>query len=353
MAPLATGVVGRAPPPRVDGCGKAAEGGYAWPARSQAGMDEDMVGEIEVAEPSPAPKGQPPPAPGAAATPSVGPRRLQAPPRAPRRPEAAAAADGGGQLKQRARGPEQHQAAEPPVARAQRQPEPAAVQGQPSAGQPPKGDQRQPQPSKANSQKFQNFIKAVERGKGRVESEFDNRVRRNEVFQECASGCDGAQAKFKDLEQRALLAKMKSWTTSDFVAIRTLGQGSFGKVFLVRQAGVAVADPPLYALKQMKKEGYTKKNNVDRAFCEREVLAQAKSRWFVELIATFQDAANVYMVMEFVQGGDTCRFAGDATTGAPSSSLFSFSSSRRVSPSPRSTTPFWYWILNSSLPSLG
>lgn len=174
------------------------------------------------------------------------------------------------------------------------------------------GDRKQPQPgapdrqrgpvptcSGDQSQRFKNFMKAVERGKGQVEGEFGNRVKRNEVFEECASGCD-AEAKIQDLEQRALLAKMKSWSTNDFEAIRTLGQGSYGKVLLVRQKGC----DGLYALKQMKKEGYTKKNNVDRAFCEREVLSQAKSKWFVELTATFQDVDNVYMVMEFVQGGD-------------------------------------------------
>lgn len=41
-----------------------------------------------------------------------------------------------------------------------------------------------------------------------------------------------------------------------------------------------------------------------RAKAERDMLASQPSPWFVELFYTFQDAQNLYMVMEFVAGGD-------------------------------------------------
>jgi len=60
------------------------------------------------------------------------------------------------------------------------------------------------------------------------------------------------------------------------------------------------------ALKQMSKSRYHAKNVRARAFAERELLAEARNRWFVDLLATFQDADNVFMAMEFLQGGDLC-----------------------------------------------
>jgi len=78
-----------------------------------------------------------------------------------------------------------------------------------------------------------------------------------------------------------------------------LGEGAFGTVSLVRRKGTQ----ELYALKQMDKSRYHHKNR-QRAYTERDALSEASSRWCVELFATFQDERYVYMVMEFVQGGD-------------------------------------------------
>ena len=65
-----------------------------------------------------------------------------------------------------------------------------------------------------------------------------------------------------------------------------------------------------YALKQVRKSGYHRKNHRERAFAERDILAEARTRWFVELHATFQDDQYVYMVffclcfvVVFVVGG--------------------------------------------------
>ncbi|CAE7760331.1 ndrB, partial [Symbiodinium pilosum] len=78
--------------------------------------------------------------------------------------------------------------------------------------------------------------------------------------------------------------------------------GAFGTVFLV---GLKSAETPQYfALKQMTKQRHAKKNIKKCVYNERDVLAQARNRWFVELFATFQDANHIYMLMEFLPGGD-------------------------------------------------
>jgi len=98
---------------------------------------------------------------------------------------------------------------------------------------------------------------------------------------------------------RASFQRYGRWTTDTLQALAVLGEGAFGVVHLVRRTDTN----EFYAVKQMDKRRYQQKNR-QHAFAERDVLSEARSRWCVELYATFQDAGNIYMVMEFLQGGD-------------------------------------------------
>eukprot|EP00927_Polykrikos_kofoidii_P086866 TRINITY_DN985_c0_g1_i9.p1 TRINITY_DN985_c0_g1~~TRINITY_DN985_c0_g1_i9.p1 ORF type:complete len:472 (-),score=74.97 TRINITY_DN985_c0_g1_i9:325-1740(-) len=160
--------------------------------------------------------------------------------------------------------------------------------------------------------KVENFKSAVEVGKVRHERDHCFRLQRYKHFDECvaATETDGAKStdasraralqRFADRERRGLLAKCKVWTIDDFDPVRVIGEGSFGTVYLVRRK-----DTEEYcALKQMNKTQMRRKNIRRGAFAERDLLADARSRWFVELFATFQDTKHVFMVMEFLPGGD-------------------------------------------------
>ena len=59
----------------------------------------------------------------------------------------------------------------------------------------------------------------------------------------------------------------------------------------------------VYALKQIQKAHYINKNR-KKAYNERDALARGWGTWFVDLLGTFQDSEHIYIVMEFVQGGD-------------------------------------------------
>lgn len=76
------------------------------------------------------------------------------------------------------------------------------------------------------------------------------------------------------------------------------------------------------ALKQMSKLHFDGKNAIESAFAELEILGKRRSRWFVELIATFQDARYVYNVMEFMQGGDLRQLINRSTCIAESATRF-------------------------------
>ena len=54
----------------------------------------------------------------------------------------------------------------------------------------------------------------------------------------------------------------------------------------------------------MKKQEMIYKNQVAHVRAERDILALAQNPWIVELHCSFQDENFLYLVMEFLQGGD-------------------------------------------------
>mmetsp|Transcript_63927 Transcript_63927/g.187527 ORF Transcript_63927/g.187527 Transcript_63927/m.187527 type:complete len:441 (-) Transcript_63927:165-1487(-) len=166
-------------------------------------------------------------------------------------------------------------------------------------------DRPNPEQDALVAEKFSNFRSAVETGKGLIEEDHGLRTKRYSLFEKYASAAPGegnedVAAAFAKRENQLVNSKCKQWSTGDFEEQRVLGEGAFGTVHLVREKGSGT----FLALKQMRKARYAKKNVRERAFCERDVLSAARTRWFVELFATFQDDDHIYMVMEFVQGGD-------------------------------------------------
>lgn len=105
-----------------------------------------------------------------------------------------------------------------------------------------------------------------------------------------------------------LRARCRHWSTADFEPLRVLGKGSFGVVYLVEQRSTS----KLYALKRMSKEHYENKNSCDRAaaFAERDVMVESRCQWCIDILCSFQDSKNIYLVMDFVQGGDLFGFIG-------------------------------------------
>lgn len=86
----------------------------------------------------------------------------------------------------------------------------------------------------------------------------------------------------------------------DFEPLQIIGRGAFGEVRICRfkETGEVVA------MKKMKKSEMLYKNQVSHVKAERDVLAKAKNSWVVELKYSFQDEKHLYLIMEFLAGGD-------------------------------------------------
>lgn len=90
------------------------------------------------------------------------------------------------------------------------------------------------------------------------------------------------------------------YNLTDFTFIRTLGTGSFGRVHLVRSQH----NQRSYAIKVLSKERVVKMKQVEHTNSEREMLERVRHPFLVNLWGTFKDSKNLYMVMDFVAGGE-------------------------------------------------
>ncbi|KFA73380.1 hypothetical protein S40288_09913 [Stachybotrys chartarum IBT 40288] len=86
----------------------------------------------------------------------------------------------------------------------------------------------------------------------------------------------------------------------NYNTIKIIGKGAFGEVKLVQKKG----DGKIYAMKSLIKMEMFKKDQLAHVRSERDILAESDSPWLVKLFATFQDAYFLYMLMEFLPGGD-------------------------------------------------
>jgi protein kinase A len=90
------------------------------------------------------------------------------------------------------------------------------------------------------------------------------------------------------------------YTLGDFEIQRTLGTGSFGRVHLVQSKH----NQRYYAVKVLKKQQVVKMKQVEHTNDERKMLQEVKHPFLITLWGTFQDSKNLYMVMDFVEGGE-------------------------------------------------
>ncbi|KAI9278240.1 kinase-like domain-containing protein [Phascolomyces articulosus] len=87
---------------------------------------------------------------------------------------------------------------------------------------------------------------------------------------------------------------------TDFRLLRTLGTGSFGRVHLIQSKH----NGRYYAMKVLKKMDVVRLKQVAHTKNERDVLMHISHPFIVNLWGTFQDDVNLYMVMDYVPGGE-------------------------------------------------
>lgn len=98
---------------------------------------------------------------------------------------------------------------------------------------------------------------------------------------------------------RSTVSKGK-YSLTDFQILRTLGTGSFGRVHLVR----SVHNNRYYAIKVLKKVQVVKMKQVEHTNDERRMLKLVEHPFLIRMWGTFQDSRNLFMVMDYIEGGE-------------------------------------------------
>ncbi|KAK9811663.1 hypothetical protein WJX72_007923 [[Myrmecia] bisecta] len=86
----------------------------------------------------------------------------------------------------------------------------------------------------------------------------------------------------------------------DFEPLTIIGRGAFGEVRVCRERSTG----KIFAMKKLKKQEMLRRGQVDHVKAERNVLAEVHNPYVVKLFYSFQDEDFLYLVMEYLPGGD-------------------------------------------------
>jgi serine/threonine protein kinase len=79
-----------------------------------------------------------------------------------------------------------------------------------------------------------------------------------------------------------------------------IGRGGFGEVWLVQDRITF----ELFAMKVLSKADVISREWIANVRAERDILATTNNPWVIKLEASFQDASNLYLLLEYLPGGD-------------------------------------------------
>lgn len=120
---------------------------------------------------------------------------------------------------------------------------------------------------------------------------------------------DDQKSRFrKDLDKKEtefIRLRRVRLTGAAFESIKVIGRGAFGEVRLVQMKGTN----NIFAMKKLRKAEMIKKDQIQHVRAERDVMAASNyyynsNPWVVSLYYSFQDEKYLYLIMEYVPGGD-------------------------------------------------
>ncbi|KZT08324.1 kinase-like protein [Laetiporus sulphureus 93-53] len=118
---------------------------------------------------------------------------------------------------------------------------------------------------------------------------------------------ESLRARWRQNETDYLREQRRKVDVSAFVKLKTIGHGAFGVVSLVRERSTE----QLFAMKQLRKTDMLRKGQEGHVRAERDILKSASlvstpggAEWIVKMYYSFQDRDHLYLVLEYMGGGD-------------------------------------------------
>ncbi|XP_043247452.1 cAMP-dependent protein kinase catalytic subunit 1-like isoform X4 [Amphibalanus amphitrite] len=104
----------------------------------------------------------------------------------------------------------------------------------------------------------------------------------------------------EDFEEKWKNPSKNTASLEDFDLLKTLGTGSFGRVMLVQHKGTK----DYFAMKILDKQKVVRLKQVEHTLNEKRILQAINFPFLVSLQYHFKDNSNLYMVLEYVPGGE-------------------------------------------------
>ncbi len=101
-------------------------------------------------------------------------------------------------------------------------------------------------------------------------------------------------------EKNRLKKIREKLTIFDYESLAIIGRGAFGEVHVCRNKKTK----EIVAIKKIKKSVLLQKNQIKHTRDEQDFLSKIKSEWIVELKYSFQEGDFLYLIMEYLPGGD-------------------------------------------------
>jgi serine/threonine protein kinase len=95
-----------------------------------------------------------------------------------------------------------------------------------------------------------------------------------------------------------------STSINDYDLLKMIGSGSYGTVYLARDK----RDGQVYAIKKMIKSEIIRLKQVEHVLSEKQILSNIRNPFIVKYMESFQDNENLYVVMEYVEGGELFKY---------------------------------------------
>ncbi|XP_076924011.1 uncharacterized protein LOC143586328 [Bidens hawaiensis] len=162
-------------------------------------------------------------------------------------------------------------------------------------------------PSNATKQKAEAAKQYIEKHyKEQMKNLNERRERRNVLEKKLAD------SEVSEEEQNNLLKHLEKKETEymriqrhkmgadDFELLTMIGKGAFGEVRICREKTTG----NVYAMKKLKKSEMLRRGQVEHVKAERNLLAEVDSNCIVKLYCSFQDDEYLYLIMEYLPGGD-------------------------------------------------
>ncbi|KAG8373180.1 hypothetical protein BUALT_Bualt12G0144200 [Buddleja alternifolia] len=162
-------------------------------------------------------------------------------------------------------------------------------------------------PSNATKQKAAAAKQYIEKHyKEQMRSLQERRDRRNMIEKKLADGevtVEEQHNLLKHLEKKEteyMRLQRHKMGADDFEPLTMIGKGAFGEVRVCRERSTR----HVFAMKKLKKSEMLRRGQVEHVKAERNLLAEVDGNCIVKLYCSFQDEEFLYLIMEYLPGGD-------------------------------------------------